>query len=161
MIGQRWTAIRPAGGDLALLHVPGVVATDVRGGIWGGRGNAKSPAWVDLTATNMWASGIRDLPGGFGDRAWRRAMVRGRELNDGAGAIRRAWPIVELPSTRRLPWGGVGTRGGRCQCFSMQLSSKQDEFVRFVETVRRRSSVRQAVALAEFQPFFRAIASPE
>jgi hypothetical protein len=52
---------------------------------------------------------------------------------------------VELPTARRL--GGAASELARhCQCFSMQLSSKQDEFVRFIETVRRRSSIRHAIA---------------
>jgi hypothetical protein len=151
VIGQRWTGIRKESGGLALLHIPGVVAAAgaSKGAAVGaamGAADRQPASWVDLTAANLWAGADRVIcRSAFVIEPGRRVVARGRQLNDGAGAIRRAWPIMELPTARR-PGDLVSELARRCPCFLMQLSRRQDDFVQFLETVRRRSSVRQAVA---------------
>jgi len=97
-------------------------------------------AWIDLAAAAPGADGAvcRAV---FIVEPGRRAVTRGRTLAeaDAARALRRAWPMVELPPGRRRPRDMAAALARQCRCLSVQLSGRAEDFVPLVESERKRS----------------------
>lgn len=137
VIGQRWTALAYTNGRIVLRRIPGLVESAASRGY----SISRRPIWTDLTADNPWASA---------DVAWcdtvlviapgRRSKTRGRIVPAGEShaALRRAWPIVDLPVNRARLRHPAAALSRDCLCMNLQLSRHEDEFLDLVELARRR-----------------------
>jgi hypothetical protein len=145
IVGQRWTAIRSDNGKLTLLNMPGL--TPIPTGRPEAAPNRRRPLWIDLTASNPWATADRaECCAAFMVEPGRRDAIHGRELNDSTAAIRSAWPMIELSRHRRPSCDPAVQLARRCRCFLIQLSRNQNDFVQLMETVRRKQAPARSLA---------------
>jgi hypothetical protein len=146
IIGQRWTALLYQNRRIVLRHIPGLVESAAT---WG-PSIARGPIWSDLTADNPWASA---------DLAWcdavvtivpgRRSKTVGRiiSVEDSQSALRRAWPIPDLPINRPRLQHPAAALARDCLCLNFQLSRRDDEFLELIELARQRSASRVQVSI--------------
>jgi hypothetical protein len=146
VIGQRWTALIPQNGRIVLRRIPGLVQSPASSG----RSIGRRPIWTDLTSDNPWASA---------DLAWcdavltiapgRRSKTLGRVIPaaECQTALRRAWPIPDLPISRPRLQHPAALLARDCHCLNLQLSRHEDEFLDLIEFTRRRTAARVQVSI--------------
>jgi len=62
-------------------------------------------------------------------------------------ALRRAWPIPDLPVNRPRLQHPAALLARDCLCLNLQLSRHEDEFLDLVEFARRRGAVKAQVSI--------------
>lgn len=146
VIGQRWTALVRQNGRIVLRRIPGLVQSPASSG----RSIGRRPVWTDLTSDNPWASA---------DLAWcdavltiapgRRSKTIGRVIPaaECQTALRRAWPIPDLPISRPRLLHPAAVLARECHCLNLQLSRHEDEFLDLIEFTRRRTGARVQVSI--------------
>jgi hypothetical protein len=128
VIGREWSAVRPREHRMQLLGMPELTGSDPR---------RKFEGACECSAV-------------FIVEPARRAVTRGRPLGDAeaSAALRRAWPMIELPPGRRRPAGAAVLLARRCRCMTMQLSKNEADFVEVIESSRRRTVGAKKVMVA-------------
>jgi hypothetical protein len=168
LIGQHWTALRPIGNRVSLMHLPGKVRMAAKpGAIFdsfrrisiGSRCN-----WRDLSA---------EFPAHNSHRAWcqavfivtpgRRSMTRGRDAvgPDAIQLLRHSWPIIELPINRRRQSDAASLLAKNSICMSVELSRTAANFVHLMESVRLRRQIAKPMTKVQvsINPIIRGIKS--
>ncbi|HMB96227.1 MAG TPA: hypothetical protein VKK61_09335 [Tepidisphaeraceae bacterium] len=132
VVGQRFAAIRDHAGHVEMLHMPGHVERMVRST------NGAATQRVDLTA-ELCGSGCEQAvcnavmvvaPG-------RRPLSHLNRISpsNATGALRNAWPIVELHPQKRH--GELPLRmAKRCRVFDVQLSRNPKDLLSLMEAAR-------------------------
>jgi hypothetical protein len=146
VIGQRWTALVLQNGRIVMRHIPGLVQSLASSG----RSIGRRPIWTDLSSDNPWASAelawcdavLTIAPG-------RRSKTVGRVVSavESQTALRRAWPIPDLPVNRPRLQHPAALLARDCLCLNLQLSRHEDEFLDLVEFARRRGAVKAEVSI--------------
>jgi hypothetical protein len=137
LIGQRWTAIRPDGGRIDLLQMPGQIEREASPRL---RDANMGPAsrWVDLTSEYC---GIMQAHA-FCDSVLivepsRRPNAHVTEVSGqrATDTIRRGWPITELHPFRKH--GQLPMRLGQaCRSWQVQLSRRPDDLLVLIDSIR-------------------------
>ena len=144
IVGQRWTAVRPEDGRVALLHLPGWVERAVAPRLRQvGLAGTGADCRVDLTAGNPLAAQHHAFcsvvliaePG-------RRPAAHLRDLPTAAAAnmLRRSWPLVDLqPDRKAVQLSRQLPR--HCRCAELQLSREPTDLLRLLDGVRPRRGI--------------------
>jgi hypothetical protein len=146
VIGQRWTALVYQNNRIVLRHLPGAVETLGAHG----RSISRRPIWTDLTADNPWASAdLSWCDAAIIVAAGRRIQTVGRiiPVEQSQGALRRAWPIPDLPIGRPRLLHPAAALARDCYCLGLQLSRREEEFLDFIELARRRTVAKVQVSI--------------
>ena len=159
IVGQRWTALIRQNGRIALWHVPGLTESPAVGK----KLIRSKPVWTNLIASNPWASAeVAWCDAVVTIAAGRRSKSCGRVIStaEAQGALRRAWPICELPVDRPRLRHPAAALAEQSICLNVQLSRHEDEFLELIEFARLRTAARTQVSISkalrrQFTPFAR------
>jgi hypothetical protein len=150
VVGQRWSALVRRADGVDLLHMPGLIELPPRGAADTGEfecpkpGN--QPGWIDLAARNPWAiSEGAQCRAVFAIAPGRRSIALGRDTPAPAalGLLRRYWPMIDLPNHRRRLGEAASILAQKCGCVAVQLSRNPDDFLKLVDSKRRRTAAPQ------------------
>jgi hypothetical protein len=148
IVGQRWTALIRQDGRVGLWHVPGLTESPAVGG----RLIRSKPVWTNPIAGDPWASAeVAWCDAVVAIAAGRRSKSCGRVIAAGEaqGALRRAWPICELPVDRPRLQHPAAALAEQSLCMSVQLSRHEDEFLELIEFARLRTATRTQVTVSK------------
>jgi hypothetical protein len=142
VVARDWSILRARGNGVELLGMPALrAAISAR--------RSSESGLLDRAAQARLGAGV-ECQAVFVVEPGRRAVTRGRTLSvaDAPAAVRRAWPLVELPPDRRRAGSCAGILARQSRCVSVQLSKQEADFVYLVESARRRSSAGKRVYVA-------------
>jgi hypothetical protein len=106
IIGRRWSSLCNAGERIRMGHLPAADAT-------------RAQPWEAVRKTACRAVFIIE-PGC-------RPLAKIRAPMDARDALRRAWPMIDLPAGRRRAADMIARLARQCRCLSVQLSPRRGD----------------------------------